>query len=199
MTVTSLEFLTENDIKCFWKKVASNVPEGDCWLWTGGKAPGGYGHFSRKRVNEPRIAIMTHRLSYILTYGELTPDRPMVRHKCDVRLCCNPDHLEPGTAKENAQDIVNRGRHWTKTSPEKISRGKDHWAKLRPDLVSKGEDHGCAKLTEEKVAEIRTRYKSEKISQRKLAAEYEVSQGTIWQIVNENYWKTELDNEKVKD
>lgn len=192
MTVTSLEYLTDRDIAAFWKKINSDVPEGECWLWSGGKSSDGYGVFSRQRKNEPRLVMRAHRLSYILTKGELSADRPMVRHMCDTPLCCNPDHLEPGDAGENARDIVNRGRHWTKTNPEKISRGKDHWAKLRPDLVPKGEDSGQAKLTATQVSEIRDKYKKEKISQRKLAAEYEVSQATIWQIVNHNYWKASL-------
>ena len=32
-------------------------------------------------------------------------------HSCDEPLCINPDHLRWGTARENAMDCVNRGRH----------------------------------------------------------------------------------------
>lgn len=188
MTVTSLEFLTPRDIESFWKKVDSSGGPDSCWLWTG-YINGGYGQFSRKRKNEPRLAMRAHRLSYILVKGPIPDDAPMVRHMCDVRLCCNPNHLETGTAEQNARDVVDRGRHWTHTNPEKISRGKDHWAKLRPDLVPRGENHGVAKLNNDLVKEIRAKYKEGRTSQRKLASEYNVSQGTVWQIVNENYWK----------
>ena len=39
----------------------------------------------------------------------LAPD-VQIRHTCDVRRCCNPEHLATGTAADNAQDAVERGR-----------------------------------------------------------------------------------------
>lgn len=34
----------------------------------------------------------------------------VICHSCDVRTCVNPDHLFCGTTKENAQDMVRKGR-----------------------------------------------------------------------------------------
>ncbi|MGH8609667.1 MAG: HNH endonuclease [Gammaproteobacteria bacterium] len=45
----------------------------------------------------------------MLTYG-VTPGGLLVTHKCDVRNCVNPAHLEVGTHKKNAQDMVERNR-----------------------------------------------------------------------------------------
>jgi hypothetical protein len=46
-----------------------------------------------------------------------------------------------------------------------------------------------AKLIESEVTEIRERYFSGNVSQRDLAAEYQVSQRTIFNIVNNNSWR----------
>lgn len=37
--------------------------------------------------------------------------RRVVRHVCDVPLCVRPDHLIPGTQKQNVRDAMQRGRH----------------------------------------------------------------------------------------
>jgi hypothetical protein len=56
---------------------------------------------------KPRLV---HRLAYEEYIGEIT-DGKHVLHKCDVRSCCNPDHLFLGTAKDNMQDCISKGRN----------------------------------------------------------------------------------------
>jgi len=51
----------------------------------------------------------THRVIYEECFGEI-PDNLLVRHKCDVRNCINPEHLELGTTQENTLDCIKRGR-----------------------------------------------------------------------------------------
>lgn len=76
------------------------IPESGCWLWLASLNNQGYGHFNEKYA---------HRVSFEITNGPI-PDGLIVRHKCDVSCCVNPDHLLIGTQKENMQDAVNRGR-----------------------------------------------------------------------------------------
>jgi hypothetical protein len=50
-----------------------------------------------------------HRASYLMFKGRI-PRGKLVLHSCDNRKCVNPDHLSIGTYKENARQMVSRGR-----------------------------------------------------------------------------------------
>lgn len=89
----------------FWSKVDIRE-ESECWPWTAAKTGNGYGNFKAGRYS----TIPSHRAAYWFSYG-IYPDKLLVRHKCDNPICCNPSHLELGTAADNAQDKVKRGRH----------------------------------------------------------------------------------------
>ena len=78
MSVMEARFLT---------KVDKNGENG-CWLWTAYKDTEGYGRFKVKGMHKT-----AHRVAYKLWVGEL-PDGVLVRHKCNVRACVNPEHLE---------------------------------------------------------------------------------------------------------
>jgi hypothetical protein len=72
-----------------------------CWLWQGAttRPENGYG-----QVRFLGRKILVHRLVYELLVGPvpegLTLDHVAARG-CTSRLCCNPDHLEPVTMREN--------------------------------------------------------------------------------------------------
>ena len=67
-----------------------------CWLWTASLKPAGYGQMSGfgKRVT------YSHRVSYRIFKGEI-PYGHELDHKCRVRRCINPDHLEAVPHREN--------------------------------------------------------------------------------------------------
>lgn len=80
-------------------------PNSGCWLWTASLRPGsGYGQL---RVG--RTIAFAHRIAYELFVG-LIPNGLYVCHHCDVKQCVNPDHLFLGTAKDNTQDMIRKGR-----------------------------------------------------------------------------------------
>ena len=77
----------------------------DCWEWQNATNNIGYGMF-RWATGKMRTA---HRVSYELFNGPI-PDGMAVCHKCDNPKCVNPKHLWVGTLKQNAQDMVAKGR-----------------------------------------------------------------------------------------
>lgn len=84
--------------------------ENGCIEYGGGNLKHKYGLISITLFGYRMIA-PAHRAMYMATYGLFDlPKEIHVRHKCDNPCCVNIDHLEPGTAKENRHDCIDRGR-----------------------------------------------------------------------------------------
>lgn len=77
--------------------IAQLIPEPNtgCWLWAGNLGHAGYG-----RASLDMRSRKTHRLVYEALRGPIAPGLE-IDHKCRVRCCANPDHLEPVTGREN--------------------------------------------------------------------------------------------------
>jgi hypothetical protein len=67
-------------------------PNSGCWLWEGYVSPSGYGRWRRRTL--------AHRVAYEAARGPV-PNGLVLDHKCRVRCCVNPDHLEAVTNKVN--------------------------------------------------------------------------------------------------
>lgn len=77
-----------------WNLVAPE-PNTGCWLWLGAVNHSGYGTMTIGRRTR-----MAHRASYEAHKGAI-PEGLAIDHRCKVRSCVNPDHLEPVTTAEN--------------------------------------------------------------------------------------------------
>lgn len=75
-----------------------------CWPWTGAQDKDGYGVFSHEK-NQYRAPAFALKLD-----GRPVPNGMMACHTCDNPICVRPDHLYPGTPKQNVADMMERGR-----------------------------------------------------------------------------------------
>lgn len=154
----------------FWAKVDRVTTPDGCWLWLASCYPDGYGQFKVSNKNH-----RASRISYELAHGPI-PDGLLVCHNCpdgDNLLCVNPAHLWLGTVKQNAQDMVAKGR-----APD------GSW--LRPLC---GEENPRAKLTASQVATIREVFAAGGVTFAALARTYGVTNTLIIKIVRGELWK----------
>lgn len=144
-------------------RIEFGAPSG-CWLWAGAMKGRGYGGvWVRGKF------LRAHREAYEAVHGEGSAVGLLVRHKCDVRACVNPDHLEIGTYADNNRDMVERGRQ----------------------VTPKGEANRSAKLTEADVKMIRETYVrySGTHGHRGLARRFGVDHSVIGDIIRRQNWK----------
>ena len=146
----------------FWTRVDRSGGGDSCWPWTGACRVG-YGAVAWCGRVEG-----THRVAWTLSHGPI-PDGMHVLHRCDVRPCCNPSHLFLGTNADNISDRMAKGRRGGGGPP--------------------GERSGMARLTADRVREIRRRYAAGGISQRALAAEFGVSKGAVKHVLSGRTWR----------
>lgn len=83
-----------------WDKVAFLHPAG-CWLWRGRPDRHGYGRIGW-RIEDGKKETGAHRVAYMRLIGEI-PDGLTLDHLCRNKLCVNPLHMEPVTARENVR------------------------------------------------------------------------------------------------
>ena len=134
--------------------------ESGCWHWTRGFLPNGYGEFSY-RDSTGNHAFTAHRV-FAEMLGGLKIYGMTVLHSCDNRACVNPAHLSVGSAQDNIDDKVAKGRQ------------------------TRGSDISFSKLSREQVLHIRRRGAE---NQRALAAEFGVSQAAISYVLLRKVWK----------
>lgn len=131
----------------------------NCKLWTGARSGDGYGTVTIKGKQ-----LAAHRVAWEEANGSIQSGL-WVLHRCDNPLCVNPEHLFLGTAKDNTQDCIRKGRRNTR-------RGS-----MLPQ----------AKLDEETVRQIRALAGTKR--QSKIAREFGVSDATVSLIVRGKLWQ----------
>ena len=141
------------------KRVSRPIDVNECWEWIGGKTPNGYGMFSIGKKS-----IHSHRFSYMHWKGEI-PDKLWILHKCGIKKCVNPAHLEVGTPLKN--------------------NGDD---KRRDGTLLEGSRKPASKYTEEDIRNIRNRYANGE-TQTAISISTGIRQGHISDICLRKIWK----------
>lgn len=93
-------------IERFWNRVKRNGKD-QCWPWLGPVFKEGYGQFQPVR----RKGGSSHRFACELGIGRKLRPGECALHSCDNRICVNPNHLFPGTKKNNTDDMFRKGRN----------------------------------------------------------------------------------------
>lgn len=130
-----------------------------CWGWksfinsTGCGMIGAHNHL-----------ISAYRASWLIHKGAI-PKNLLVLHKCNNRICTNPEHLYLGTAKENARDHVNSGKG-------NFNKQNSKNAKLNIDKVKKIKELLKIGKTQQSIANL-----------------FNVSRGTIQDIHRKYSWR----------
>jgi hypothetical protein len=74
-----------------------------CLIWTGPREVSGYGYFlDYPHWNWPGVKISLHVYVWTEDRGRGLPPGWLVHHKCEVKRCCNPDHLKAMTRRYHA-------------------------------------------------------------------------------------------------
>lgn len=138
------------------------LPDG-CWTCdTAYRTKSGYLHLQITESGVQHV-FKVHRFSYEHFVGPV-PKGKLVCHECDVRSCCNWEHLFPGTQSDNMQDMVRKQR----------------------GLV--GEKSAKTKFTEKDVLRI-YRYIDAGLTRKAIAERFGVAAVTISHIATGRNWK----------
>ncbi len=154
----------------------SGGPE-SCWPWMAQRKEG-YGVVYGRRDGRWRWVGYAHQ--FAVAFDSPIPDGQCVLHRCDNPPCCNPAHLFLGTQVENIHDMCRKGR-------DRHLRGRENYPGMHPEHAQ-GERNGNAKLTAEKVAEIRRRAAAGE-TKAALSREFGVSDVHVGCIVSGKAWR----------
>lgn len=149
----------------FWMYVNKGDVK-ECWEWTGSLDSKGYGKIYNGGGAANKKLLAAHRVSYQMFFGSI-PSGLYVCHKCDNKACVNPEHLFLGTAKDNTQDMLNKGRSY--------DRG--------------GENNNRNILSTNDVVKIKKLLLSETESISNIAKKFDVGYNVIWYIAAGKTWK----------
>lgn len=137
-------------------------PATGCWVWQGPLNSSGYGRFLSDGKK-----VYAHRAMWEFAHGRPIPKGMLVCHRCDRPRCVNPYHLFLGTARDNIQDMWQKGR-----------------GSKPPLSTRKGEKVPAHKLTEADVTAIRLSDEPQRV----LAERYGVRPANISRIKTGVRW-----------
>jgi|688.fasta_scaffold639774_1 hypothetical protein len=128
-------------------------------------------------LNKKLCTKKVHRL-VALAFIENPLNKATVNHINGIKNDNRVENLEWNTYKENTKHAIDNNLFYFNTSDQSVNK-----------IIKRGSLNGNALLTENKVIEIRKKYKPRIYTRIMLALEYNVKQSCIKDIVNRNSWK----------
>jgi len=137
--------------------------EEECWGWKRKLHKTGY-----TMIRYNKLQTSGHRVSWFIHNGEI-PEGLIVCHKCDNKICTNPEHLFLGTHSDNTKDMLSKGRN---------------------TLTKKNHGQSCkwSKLTNIKVKQIK-KLLTLGVTVARISRDFKVSYMTIKAIKDGRNWK----------
>ena len=170
----------------FWSKVEKTV---DCWLWVAADNGNGYPVFSEGGEN-----CYAHRYIYEQLNG-LVPEELEIDHKCRVRNCVNPEHLEAVTHEENIRRAYEhvthcpKGHEYNEENTRILTRGNGRRQCKVCDRESSPRSRRV-KITQELIDQVLELLEAGE-PQRSIASRVGISQGYVSRIKRgEVQWQT---------
>jgi hypothetical protein len=150
--------------------LARTTPNGECLEWTGSINGAGYGelYLAERYAAGLPFYVRVHRWVLEQICGPLDVGLEAC-HTCDNPPCINPEHLFPGTHRENALDRMSKGRP---------SGGASY----------PGEKHHRAKLTESDVRRMLAE-REKGATYPELMKEFGVGKSTVADICKRRTWQ----------
>ena len=148
------------DVRIRFEKYVNRRGDNGCHIWTGPPGDVGYGNFG---INGKTYR--SHRAAWEIYRGPI-PGGLCVLHRCDNKMCVNPDHLFLGTRADNVADMMAKGRGRKAT----------------------GERVGNSKLKEDQVKEIRMLVAGG-MKQTEVAAKFGVHSSWVSRISRNEFWR----------
>ena len=105
-------------------------------------------------------------------------NKPQVNHKNGIKTDNRVENLEWCTAKENVSHAINNELFSFQTPEKSINK-----------TFKKGSLNGMSKLTEDKVLEIRSKFKPRLYTKEMLAKEYNISLACIKDVISRKSWR----------
>lgn len=106
----------------------------------------------------------------------------LVLHRCDVRLCVNPDHLDLGTQQKNVDDMIARGR----AAQPKSGEDHPHFGRTgakHPMWGVTGDRHHLTRVPDAVKDQIRALAKAKVFSQAEMVRLFGISQSHVSRIM----------------
>lgn len=132
--------LDDEEYRVYWierVRARCTVDARGCWLWQGTLQQNGYGQTTYRSKN-----IILSRQMFQSWHKIALKRLEYICHTCDVKRCCNPDHLWLGSNGANVRDLTVKAKnYWANRTHcprgHKYTSENTYIHEVRPGIMSR--------------------------------------------------------------